>query len=190
MHRHEIIELISNGENSGVEFKEDSAENYRLAQEVCAFANLMGGVILFGVSDNGKVRGISNPRFNGPRKLEEWVMEVCRTKIDPPIIPYFEIVKEFEPGKDVAAIRVPQGPNKPYARIHDNKRTYFIRVGSTSSEAEKDELERLFQTSGHLRYGQKPVPGASILDLDFARLESYFKHVLRQKCPKLNFQKE
>lgn len=183
MHRHEIIELISNGENSGVEFKEDSAENFRLAQEVCAFANLMGGVILFGVADNGEVRGISSPRFIGPRKLEEWVMELCRTKIDPPIIPYLEMVKEVEPGKDVAAIRIPQGPNKPYARIHDHRRTYFIRVGSTSREAGKDELERLFQTSGHLRYGQKPVPGASLSDLDFARLESYFKYVLRQKYP-------
>jgi len=93
-------------------------------------------------------------------------------KVDPPIISCSEVLKEVESGKDDAAIQIPRGPNKPYARIHGHKRTDFIRVGSKSRDAGKDEVERLFQTSAHLRYGQKPVPEESLLDLDLSRITS------------------
>lgn len=173
----ELMELIANRESSGVEFKRDTVENFRLAQEIVAFANFMGGAILLGVDDTGDISGIT--RSN----LEEWVMELCRVKIDPPIIPYFEIVRHVEPGKDVAVLRVLPGPDKPYARVHEGRRSYFIRVGSTSREAGREELERMFQESGRLRYGQKPVPGSTLDEFDFRRLESYFSRVVKQKCP-------
>ncbi|MEW6037268.1 MAG: ATP-binding protein [Pseudomonadota bacterium] len=177
MLKSELMELIANGESSGVEFKRDTVENFRLAQEIVAFANFMGGVILLGVDDDGSIAGISRPN------LEEWVMELCRVKIDPPIIPYFEVVRNAEPEKEVAVVRLLPGPDKPYARIHDNRRAYFVRVGSTSREAGREELERMFQESGRLRYGQKPVPGSTLDDFDFGRLENYFNRVVKQKCP-------
>jgi ATP-dependent DNA helicase RecG len=173
----ELEELIRNGENSGVEFKLDEVENHELAKEIVAFANLAGGVILLGVSDDGTVRG--TVRDN----LEEWVMELCRTKIDPPIIPYFEWYRDFEPSKDIAVVRILIGPSKPYARVHHHRRSYFIRVGSTSREAGTDELERMLQASGRLRYGMKPIPGATFADLDLQRLKDYFGRVLSQTHP-------
>ena len=38
----------------------------------------------------------------------------------------------------------------------------YIRVASSSREAGREELERLYQASDRLRYGQKPVPGAGL----------------------------
>ncbi len=177
MLRSELLELIRDGENSSVEFKLDTVENYKLAQEIVAFANFLGGTILLGVEDDGTIAGITRPN------LEEWVIELCRVKIDPPIIPYYEVHRDIETGKDVAVVRILPGPNKPYARWHDNRRTYFIRVGSSSREASREELERMFQESGRLRYGQKPVPGSSLDDLDFRRLKDYFGRLLGQDHP-------
>lgn len=177
MTRIELLDLLRNGENSEVEFKRDEVENHDLAKELVAFLNFQGGVVLLGVDDDGSVRGTSRPN------LEEWVAELCRRKIAPPIVPHMTWVREFEPGKDILAVRVPVGPDKPYARFHNDRRTYFIRVGSTSQEAIQDELERLFQASGRIQYGLKPVPGSSFTDLDLRRLEDYFRQVLKVKCP-------
>jgi len=81
--RTELLELVANGENSGVEFKRDELTNDALAKELVAFSNLEGGMVLLGVEDNGQLRGVT--RVN----LEEWVMTACRDKIRPPVIPFF-----------------------------------------------------------------------------------------------------
>lgn len=177
MLRAEVQELIRNGESSGVEFKLDAIENYELAKEIVAFANLQGGIVILGVSDNGVVEGTTRPN------LEEWVMELCRVKIDPPIIPYFEVHPDFEPNKQLAVVRILQGPSKPYARVHQQHRSYYIRVGTTSREASAEELQRMFQEAGRLRYGFKPVPGAAFEDFDLRRLKDYFGRVLEQDYP-------
>ena len=177
MNKAELIELILNGENSGVEFKRDDVANHRIAQELVALLNLEGGTVLLGVEDDGSITGASR------ENLEEWVVELCRLKIDPPIIPFISWVKNAEPGRDVLAIRVPIGPDKPYARVHNGRTTYFIRVGSTSQEASRDELERMFQASGHLHYGVKPVPGAGFDGLDYRRLRDYLVNVLGGQVP-------
>src|SRR6266568_1847793 len=103
MTKTELIELIRNGESSGVEFKRDDIENRALAKELVAFANLEGGQVLLGVEDDGSISGITRPN------LEEWVMTACRDKIRPELLPYFEVVKDVEPGKDVAIVRVARG---------------------------------------------------------------------------------
>jgi ATP-dependent DNA helicase RecG len=177
MTKTELIELIRNGENSGVEFKRDDVENHELAKEVVAFLNLEGGIILLGIEDDGTVSGTSRPN------LEEWVAELCRVKTEPPIVPHLTWVRSVEPGRDVLIVRVSQGPDKPYARVHNNRRTYFIRVGSTSREASREELERMFQASGRVQYGLKPVPGGSLEDLDRRRLRDYFVRVLGGSAP-------
>ena len=173
----ELNELIRNGENSGVEFKRDDVSNYQIAKELVALLNLEGGTLLLGVEDDGSITGATR------ENLEEWVVELCRVKIDPPIIPFLSWVTNAESGRDVLAIRVPLGPDKPYARMHNGRATYFIRMGSTSSEASRSELQRMFQTPGNLHYGAKPVPGAVFNDLDRCRLRDYLTRVLGRQAP-------
>ena len=48
MLKSELLELIANGENSGVEFKRDDVRPESLAKEVVALANFQGGVISAG----------------------------------------------------------------------------------------------------------------------------------------------
>ena len=180
MSRHRLVELIDQGESSTLEFKRDGLSIQGLAKELVAFLNLDGGTVLIGVEDDGSIAGTSRAG------IEEWVAEACRTKIEPPVIPLMSWARNAEPGLDVLAVGVTTGPDKPYARVHDRRRTCYIRVGSTSREAGQDELGRMFQGSGRLRYGQKPVPGAGFDTLDLRRLRDYVNRVLEGEAPEGN----
>lgn len=177
MNRAEFLSLLLNGENSGVEFKRDEVSNVDAARELVCFLNLNGGVLLLGVEDDGSISGTSRDN------LEEWVAELCRTKIDPPVVPFMTWHTDVPTGKRVLSVEVPVGPDKPYALVHNSRSTYFIRVGSTCRQASREELERMFQASGSLRYGLKPIPGTSIGDLDMRRLRDYFSRVLQTDAP-------
>lgn len=172
----ELLEIIRNGENSGVEFKRDDIQNHDLAKELVAFANLEGGIVLLGVEDDGSISGITRQR------LEEWVMTACRDKIRPGLIPFYEQIKDVEPGKDVAIVRVSRGFDV-HTLWHNNKNAYFIRVGTQSREPTPEELGRLFQQRGSFRAELRPVSGATLADLDMRRLKNYFGGIREQAVP-------
>ena len=190
----ELLELIYNIENSGVECKDDATTDLRkLAKELVAFANFRGGRVLLGVDDNGNVLGLA--RCDPPirteiegvgrrtyQRLEEWVMQACRDKIRPEIVPYFEVIRDVVPGRDVAIVEVQPGWDVHHV-WHNQHRTYYIRVGSTSREASSEELARLFQQRGTLRPELRPVSGTSVSDLDLRRLTDYFREIRGQKTP-------
>jgi ATP-dependent DNA helicase RecG len=176
MTKTELLELINNGENSGLEFKRDDIDNRALAKELVALANLMGGRVLLGVEDDGSISGITRT------DLEEWVMTACRDKIRPEIIPFFEVLRDVEPGKDVAIVTVERGWGV-HSVWHNTHRTYYIRVGTQSREASPEELERLFQQRGAFRLEIRPVSGSSLSDLDRRRLKDYFARARNQSVP-------
>lgn len=126
MTKTELLELIINGENSGVEFKRDDVRPEQLAKEIVALANFQGGTILLGVEDDGTITGIQR------ENLEEWVMDtVFGRYVHPMILPYFETV-QVEGGLRVAAIRLTQGTAKPYVVRHQEREEIYVRAGSTS----------------------------------------------------------
>jgi len=174
--RNELIQVLRNGENSGVAFQRDSVEDHQLARELVAFANLEGGCVFLGVEDDGAVSGLARP------DPEEWVMTACRDKIRPELTPYFEVVREVAPGRDVAVVRVSRGWNVHHL-WHANHRTYYVRVGSQSREASQEELARLFQQRGAFRLEVRPVSGSSMTDLDLRRLGDYFTRLREQEAP-------
>lgn len=174
--RTELLEIIENGENSGVEFKRDVLQNHALAKELVAFSNFEGGMVLLGVDDDGSVAGLTRDR------LEEWVMTACRDKIRPGIIPFFEVIRDVEPGKNVAIVRLPRGVDV-HSQWHNNRNTYYIRVGTQSREPTPEELSRLFQQRGTFRAELRPISGATAADLDRRRLKDYFGRVRQQDVP-------
>ncbi len=178
MLRIELAELIRNGENSGVEFKRDDVHPDSLAKEIAALLNLEGGHILLGVEDDGSVSGLTRD----PKRAEEWVMAVCRDHAQPPVIPYWETIP-WE-GTTIGVISLPaDAPDKPCKARRGSAWVTFVRVGSTSREATREEEARLYQASGLVRYDVRPVPGSDLDELDLRRLESYFRHVRQQGCP-------
>lgn len=163
MKQDEIREIISNGENSYIEFKEEGIKAKDLSEEIVAFANSEGGMILVGVDDGGNIIGISDTL------IEEKIMNVCRNNCIPNIIPFFQSVNID--GKTIAVVTISKGLNKPYYTA-DHK--YYIRVGTTKRIASREELLRLFEANGVLHFDISPVEDTSIKDLNLDVIRDYF----------------
>ncbi|MEK8019539.1 MAG: RNA-binding domain-containing protein, partial [Candidatus Parabeggiatoa sp.] len=167
----ELLEIITNGENSGVEFKSDNIRPEQLAKEIVALANFQGGKVIIGVEDDGTISGIH--RHN----LEEWVMNIFQDKIHPLILPFYEQIKVDD--KTVAVISFPPGISKPYVVREKKVEKIYIRVGSTSRAATREQQMRLFELGGMLHTEAMPVPKTDINCLDEARLQNYLKAIIK-----------
>lgn len=176
----EFLELVRNGESSGVEFKRDDVKPEDLAKELCALANLEGGHVLLGVEDDRTISGLTRPE----RDAEEWVMNVCRgDHLRPPVIPYWETIPVDD--RVLGVVSLPADlPDKPYKAKRGRAWQVFIRRGSVSVDASREEEARLYQSSGLLPYDLRPVGGTSLDDLDLRRLRAYFGFVREQEAPK------
>ena len=93
---------------------------------------------------NGAISGLQRP------DMEEWVMNVFADKVHPLVLPFYEEVNMGEAGR-VAVLTFPQGNSKPYVRRHKDAEENFIRVGSTSRLATREQQMRLRR---HVRAGR------------------------------------
>jgi len=129
-----------------------------LAKEIVALANFKGGRIILGVEDNGEISGIAKP------DLEEWVMKICANNVHPRLIPYYEEIEIGE--RKVAIISLDMGISKLYVVRHNNREDIYVRIGSTSRLATREEQARLFQAGEILHVEILPVPRTTFANLD------------------------
>jgi ATP-dependent DNA helicase RecG len=165
----EIKKLIEQGETIRVEFKSEREKNIDFAKEITAFANGSGGYLLVGIEDDGTVSGIT-----APLKFEEKIFNVCSDSTRPVVTP--ELWKYKINQKDVFCFSISPGFSKPYAVLKGSKERYYTRRGTRTQEASRDELLRLFQTSGQIHYEITPLIKGKYADLDFQRIYGFFKH--------------
>lgn len=167
MLRTELLEIIANGENSGAEFKRDDVRPEQLAKEIVAMANLRGGMVLLGVEDDGTISGIQRD------DLETWVMDtVFGRYVHPMLLPFYELVT-LEDGLRVAVVSIAMGTAKPYVLRHNGREDIYVRVGSISRLATREQQARLFESGGMLHSEMLPVSGAAFDALDRERLQDY-----------------
>ena len=164
-----IRKIIAKGETGQVEFKSEKEKNIDFAKEITAFANGAGGYLLVGVEDDGKVSGITNPFA-----FEEKIYNICADSTRPVVTP--ELWKYNIGGKSVFCFCVFTGFSKPYAILQRSKERYYVRRGTRTQEASRDELLRLFQTSGQIHYEATPAVKGRFRDLDFARINGFFNY--------------
>ena len=168
----ELFEIIANGENSGVEFKRDDCRSEQLAKEIIALVNHQGGIIILGVEDDGSISGVNR------KDLEEWIMDgVVARKVHPMILPFYEEI-QIDDNNRVAVLSFTQGVSKPYVRRHNDREEIFIRVGSISRLATREQQARLFEVGGMLHTETLPVSGTSFESLDLERIKDYLECVI------------
>jgi len=165
----EIREIIKKGETGRVEFKSEKEKNIDFAKEIAAFANGSGGYLLVGVEDDGTVSGVSNLL-----KFEEKIYNICSDSIRPVVTS--ELWKYRIEGKDVFCFYISPGFSKPYAILQRGRERYYTRRGTRIQEAGRDELLRLFQTSGQIHYEVTPIIKGRYADLNFARIVDFFRY--------------
>jgi ATP-dependent DNA helicase RecG len=168
----ELMEIIDNGENSGVEFKRDDMRPEQLAKEVVALANLQGGRILIGIEDDGTITGLQH------ENTQEWVLNTFRDKVYPQLIPFYEELK-LDDHKRVAVVTIAAGLSKPYMLKHNQREDVYIRMGSRSELASREQQLRLFESGGLLHVEVLPVAGTRMQHLDRQRLNFYLAEIIK-----------
>ena len=175
MTKSELLALIANRENSGVEWKRDDIRPEQLAKEAVAFANFQGGRILLGVDDDGTISGIQR------RDLELWVMDtVFGRYVHPMIIPFYEEIQVDEEHR-VAVVTISQGVSAPYVVRSQDREEIYIRVGSTSRRATREQQARLYALGGLLHAELLPVSGSGLPDLSLDRVKHYLSAIVGEK---------
>lgn len=165
----DIVRQLRLGEDSRWEFKEiafrgghpHSPKRDSLANELAAFANGHGGVLLCGVTDAGEVQGMTREQLDATERL---IYQICADSI----IPAIEIdVRRFEiDDKALLSVAVPAG----YA-LHDSPGGTYRRVGSSARKMTSDERLRLAQQRGQARFlwfDEQIVPNTGFGTLDKA----------------------
>ena len=137
----ELIEKISLGEDATIEFKRALPHRNSLADEIAAFANARGGVILIGIDDDGEVVGIDRQELN---RAEKMVVEICQDSIDPTVLIFTEKLRIDD--KNLLKIEVPKS-----LFVHKTSNGYFVRQGSSKREMPTEHLARLFQSRSQAR---------------------------------------
>jgi ATP-dependent DNA helicase RecG len=121
--RTDIKEILKMGESETVEFKQSTGQLSRAVETLCAFANHKGGVVLFGISDKGKIAG--QPFGDSTVRA---ISDTIAQSILPSIYP--SVVKEEADGKPLIIVSLPEGTSKPYTA---NGRPYK-RLGTTTRQ--------------------------------------------------------
>ncbi|MEO0554807.1 MAG: RNA-binding domain-containing protein [Bacteroidota bacterium] len=166
----ELLDIISTGETSKVQFKREITHNDSMAAEIAAMSNSLGGIILLGVVDKtGEIRGID---IQG--NLNERVANIATNNVNPPVYITTEVVSiENDNDSKVLIIHIPEGTNKPYK---DNSGAIWVKQGSDKRRVtDNAEIMRLFQSSGNLLADEMEVHGTNIDDIDQRAFSDYFK---------------
>jgi ATP-dependent DNA helicase RecG len=170
MKREDVIQIIESGfETSTVQFKVTINNINQLSQEMVAFSNTLGGLLIIGVADNGEVLGLTPKDI---RKLNQWIGSASTELIKPPISPLTDVIKIQD--KDILVIEVLQGTNKPY---YTNEGISYIKKGSDKRIAPPEEILRMFQASGKIYADEGIVSNSSEKDID----EQIFKEFIFNK---------
>ncbi len=181
-----LTQRIKNGEDSCTQFKANITNNDKLAEELVAFSNSKGGLLIIGVDDDNIVIGLSNDDI---RRLNQLIGNVINSNITPPIYPLTKI-KTID-DKKILLISIDEGYNKPYST---NKGIYLTKAGSDKRKLSPQELKRLFTESKSIFADEEPVERSNITDLNqqlfYLFLEKYDKNLYEKlKSGDLDFKR-
>ena len=103
---------------------------------VSAFANGLGGTLIFGISDKDEIIGLDNYK-----KDSENISEIIKTKIEP--LPKVTLKHYLIEDKNIIILFVHSGKETPYYFTEGGHQTAYIRLGNESILAKNNDLINL-----------------------------------------------
>jgi ATP-dependent DNA helicase RecG len=161
--RTELLRLIRGGEDTYLELKVKLSNSERIAQGIVALANTDGGTIIFGVNDQLRIEGVSNPEW-----VQQELARICREEIVPPIVPVLDTIA-FDSGKRIVALDI-DGRRRPY-RTRDGR--FYLRFGAEKREVSRLELSAWLDELRPLGFENIPLQGVTESDFDDGLLWSF-----------------
>jgi len=154
MNQSELSQRISDGEDSYTQFKVQAVSSKDLAKEFVAFSNAEGGILLFGVRDDGEIKGLSSDEVEA---LGQLVGNVANENVKPPIHPLIQIISIED--KKVLVVSIANGMSKPYSTASGD-------YGADKKKISQEELRRLFAESKRLFADEEKVYETDISDIN------------------------
>ena len=176
METSDIIDLISGGETSKVQFKQDVTNAVSISQEMVAFTNGSGGRIIIGVNDKtGDITGLS---FQDIQRINNLLTTAAQDHVKSPIIISTETVAVND--KKVIVVTVPEGTDKSHC---DKDGLIFIKNGSDKRKVtSREELARLLQSSGNLYAEERIIQHSSLGDINFEKFRTFYETKYSEPC--------
>ena len=141
-------------------------------KSVSAFANGEGGTLIFGISDNNEIIGLTNAEEDA-----EFISEAIKTKLDP--IPTIELKYKELDGKRLIFLYVNEGQETPYYYIGDKQRLAYVRIGNESVVADRIQLKQLVMKGSGRTYDSLPS-SYKFENMAFTKLKSvHYKRLQR-----------
>ncbi len=169
----EVATIIARGEDSRHQFKRDFANTESMAAELAAFANMGGGLLLVGVSDDGAIAGLTTGDIG---RLNQILSNAASQHVKPPLNPTSSNV-QTDQGL-LMVIEVPEGLNKPYV---DANGRIWVKAGADKRQVTaREEMQRMFQQSGLIYADELAVGSASIDNIDQGEFSRYFERRYRK----------
>lgn len=163
-----LLNVITQGEDSKHQFKANVTRSDSLAQEMVAFSNSLGGMILIGVNDDGSLAGLTPDDIG---RLNQLVSNAATEHMRPPIAPVTQNISH--PEGMVMVVTVPEGISKPYM---DKNLHVFVKSGADKRKVTaREELQRMFQSAALVHADEIPVRNSSIADVDQGFFSSFFE---------------
>ena len=157
------------GEATGYDKKEMLEERRPKSwlKSVSAFANGVGGVLIFGMSDDDVLVGLDDAK-----EISEKISEIIKMKMDP--VPQIALENHSERGRDFVLVRVPAGQETPYYYTGDGNRIAYVRIGNESVPADATALKRLVLRGMNMSYDSILSP-YMLKDFSFSKLRSVYR---------------
>ena len=176
----ELIEIISRGEDSRHQFKENVHNQDSLAEELVAFSNSGGGIIVIGVLD--KTTEVIGLTPNDVHRINSLISNAASESVIPPVNVSSQNINH--PHGLVMVVRVPDGISKPYM---DKKGSVLLKVGADKRKyASREELQRMFQAASIVHADETPVNGMGVADVDVLFLGKYLEDNLGETIEQQN----
>ena len=176
----ELVDIISSGETSKVQFKRELDSNDAMAAELIAFSNAKGGKIFIGVEDKtGELIGLNADQI---RSYNQLLANIATDMIKPQVFIFTEVInvsEDVELGKKILVVEISEGISKPYK---DKNGAVWIKQGSDKRRlTDNNELIRLFQQSGLLYLDEMIVPQTTIADIDISKVSYYLTRIHKRE---------
>ena len=141
-------------------------------KSVSAFANGMGGILVWGIADDDTLVGLDDAKGDA-----EKISEAIKTHLDP--IPDFKLSFAQADGKEFIVLDVKPGMQTPYYYIGDGQMQAFVRVGNESVVASMSKHKELVLKGSNMSYDSL-VSRWKFEDMAFTVLRAtYFKRTNR-----------
>jgi ATP-dependent DNA helicase RecG len=164
MAEEELLDLIAQGEGPACAFLPARFRMPALGETLVALANSHGGVVVLGVHS-----GRRNPveGLIAPDEVRALVQEVAQDCTPPLELPSSEVVTVH--GRSLLVVTVPDGLSQAY-HYHG---LYLRRIGNENLLPSSTELRAFLLERGEEHFETLVPPGASLEDLDMARVKEY-----------------